>query len=274
MDDRNGAPKPRCVAGQGRSLSTARAVLRVLDFMARRPPSVGVDEVASILGKSPWTARYVLNSLVQEGFAVHEGHAARYRLDRPWLVPPAVGETACVPEILRALSLRTRQRAYLAVWQDGAVVVEVAGKQGLPVMQGVGPRLTRDAHALAIGKALLAYLPSGVVANYAEVTGLPAFTPKTITDSRELGRELEVVRALGVAFDREEHQEGFCCVAAPVFNLPGQVIGSLGVSVAAKRFPLQRHELARAVAEAARRASGAPRDPVDTGELLGRRPAV
>lgn len=66
--------------GAGRSLRTARAVLRVVRLLAERPEGVRVEEVAGFLGKSPWTARYLLNSLCQEGFAERDPASARYRL--------------------------------------------------------------------------------------------------------------------------------------------------------------------------------------------------
>ena len=59
-------------AGSSRSLSTARAVLRVLALLAERPEGVRADEVAKTLGKSVSTAYYLLTSLCEEGFAVHE----------------------------------------------------------------------------------------------------------------------------------------------------------------------------------------------------------
>ena len=59
-------------ATSSRSLSTARAVLRVLSMLAEQPTGVRADEVAHELGKSTSTAYYLLTSLCEEGFAVHE----------------------------------------------------------------------------------------------------------------------------------------------------------------------------------------------------------
>ena len=58
--------------GSRRSLSTARAVLRVLSMLAEHPGGVGAEEVAEALGKSVSTAYYLLTSLCAEGYAVHE----------------------------------------------------------------------------------------------------------------------------------------------------------------------------------------------------------
>ncbi len=60
------------VAASSRSLSTARSVLRVLALLVQRPAGIRADEVAAEIGKSVSTAYYLLTSLCDEGFAVHE----------------------------------------------------------------------------------------------------------------------------------------------------------------------------------------------------------
>ncbi|MGH9059113.1 MAG: helix-turn-helix domain-containing protein, partial [Acidimicrobiales bacterium] len=89
----------------GRSLKTARAVLKVLRLMAERHDGISVDDVATHLGKSRSTAAYLLNSLVEEGFAIRDvivGHG-RYRLgpSRPeWVgaaAPPRPGVARELP---------------------------------------------------------------------------------------------------------------------------------------------------------------------------------
>jgi hypothetical protein len=70
----------------GRSLMTARAVLRLLHLMAHRPEGVEPDTVADYLGKSRSTATNLLNTLCCEGFAHHDGSSARYLLvDSRWV---------------------------------------------------------------------------------------------------------------------------------------------------------------------------------------------
>ena len=59
--------------GGRRGLSTAHAVLQVLSFLEQHPDGVRAEEVTEFVGKSASTAYYLLASLVEEGFAVHEG---------------------------------------------------------------------------------------------------------------------------------------------------------------------------------------------------------
>ena len=67
--------------GGRRGLSTAHAVLQVLSFLEQHPDGVRAEEVTEFVGKSASTAYHLLASLVDEGFAVHEGGLYKARHD-------------------------------------------------------------------------------------------------------------------------------------------------------------------------------------------------
>lgn len=251
-------------SGSGRTLGTARAALRVLRLLWQHPEGVRVGDVSALTGKSTWTARYLLNSLCQEGFAERIAGTGVYRPTRSpsALGPPAPtvqGHERTGPirisaprhgvdldglrDAMRELALRTRERVYLAVVEDDRMsIAEVVGRQGLPLLRGVDPALRGQAHALAIGKAMLAYGEPALRSRYLDGRPLERFTTATITEEHALARELEMVRRSGVAFDREEFREGFCCLAVPILQ-EGELVGSMGVAVPAPRFEREREEL-------------------------------
>jgi len=224
-----------------RGLSTARAVLQVLAHLREHPEGVRADEVSALLGKSQSTAYYLLASLCEEGFAVHE--AGCYRAAPG--PPPPVAEPAehplagAVDEVFR----RTRKRSYLGVADGPEVrIAVVCGRQGVARMPGLGTRITTNAHALAMGKVVLALLSPAARERYVE-RGLERFTEHTITDPVVLAPELQRVHDEGYAVDREEFDADFCCVAAPVFDERHRAVGVLGLSVGARAFDAQRGEL-------------------------------
>ena len=88
------------------------------------------------------------------------------------------------------------------------------GLQGMPKLPGMSPEIRDNAHALALGKVVLARAPAEAVERYL-TAGLKRFTPDTITDPDALRAELRRVRRTGVAADREEIDRDFCCLAAP-----------------------------------------------------------
>jgi DNA-binding IclR family transcriptional regulator len=236
-----------------RGLATARSVLHVLAHLEAHPEGVRADEVAHVAGKSVSTAYYLLASLVEEGFAIHEDG-----LYRPRRVPqehPAADARHQLEDAVDDLFLRTHKRCYLGVVRHGGIEIAVVrGRQGIARMPGLGTRITTNAHALAMGKVVLARLPAAAVVRYA-ARGLPAYTPGTITTLAGLRAELELVREHGYAVDREEFDEDFCCVAAPVTGERGELRGIVGLSASVRAFDSEHDELASAVLGVAAEAS-------------------
>ena len=69
--------------GGGRSLKTAAEALAALRILGASPEGITPEALAAELGKSTATARYLLNTLCQEGYAVRDvpdGLAAPYPL--------------------------------------------------------------------------------------------------------------------------------------------------------------------------------------------------
>lgn len=283
-------------AGAGRSLKTAAEALTALRFLGAAPRGVTAEALGVELGKSAATARYLLNTLCQEGYAHRGGHTGSYRLADapPWgdawggLLDELAGEGEEDPEpvaevvdldgardalrplrreddpvsryelpegladAVTELYCRTRQRSYLARWEDDAtVIVDARGHQGLARIPDLRERIpVAQAHALAVTKALVA-TSSEIEELLLARTDRTAFTATTITTNPGLARELDRVRREGVAIDREEFAEGFCCVGAPIIDPDGRVAASIAVSSPAKRFAQDSDALTGAVREVA-----------------------
>jgi len=238
-----------------RSLSTARSVLRVLALLVERPAGVRADEVAAALGKSTSTAYYLLTSLCEEGFAVHESKGL-YRPARGLEELTSVAEESAqlgegLTGTVDELFLRTRKRSYLGVVRAGRIeITTFRGRQGVPRIPGLSNEIRDSAHALAMGKVVLALLDANGLSRYV-ARGLTSFTPQTITSPQELVAELERVKAEGFAVDREEFDSNFCCIAAPIFDERGRFAAVLGMSVTANVFDAEYEQLAETVMDVA-----------------------
>src|SRR6201988_1738529 len=95
----------------------------------------------------------------------------------------------------------------------GAIPTRVGGRQ--------------PAHCTAVGKAILAYCDEDTFED-AQVDLRVRKTKYSISGSTQLAIELAKVRALGVAFEREEALLGFGCVAAPIGS-PGEAVAAVSV---------------------------------------------
>lgn len=248
---------------KGRSLKTGAETLRALYLLGTNPEGLSAEQLGVKLDRSKVTARYLMNTLCQEGFACRDSSTGLFRLmeEPPWGAGwgAALGRTevpASLSESLSELYRRTRQRSYLACVDDDSVtILDARGRQGLPKIPGLTERISpRRAHALAVTKTLAALSPE-----YADVVqedcGLTRFTGTTIIEQERFDAELRRVRENGFAVDKEEFAEGFCCVAAPIFNPAGEVAASLGLSVLARRFDVEDVSLITEIVKVAAEAS-------------------
>ena len=257
------------VVASSRSLSTAKAVLRVLSLLAERPAGVRADEVAQTLGKSVSTAYYLLTSLCEEGFAVHESKGlyrpARGLEELTGVTEQADGMHQGLAGTVDELFLLTRKRSYLGVVRAGRIeIVAFRGRQGVPRIPGLGSEIRDSAHALALGKVVLSRLGRSGISRYVS-RGLKAFTPNTITTAAELEAELARVRRDGFAVEREEFDEKFCCLAAPIIDQRGRFVAALGLSTTPHVFETERERLSATVIQVAQSVSQAASErPVDS----------
>jgi IclR family acetate operon transcriptional repressor len=243
---------------RGRGVGTARTVLSLLSLLASADDGLRADEVAEALGKSASTAYSLLDTLCQEGFVVHAGDGA-YRLtgQARSLVPAARGNRlpGTLDGVLDELFTRTHKRVYLAAARSGQVVIPlVRGRQGMPLIPGLGSRIGENAHALALGKVALSLLGEAALQRYID-RGLRVFAPATIVSPERLRAQLAEIRAGAVAFDCEEFRADFCCLAAPVRNAAGRPVAALGISMSARCFELERASLSAVLVDVAERAS-------------------
>jgi IclR family acetate operon transcriptional repressor len=135
------------------------------------------------------------------------------------------------------------ETANLAVLDGDAVthVGQVPSHHSMRMFTEVGRRVM--AHCTGVGKALLSTLPDDAVRDLLARTGMPAQTPRTITDPDVLLAELARVRRDGHAVDEGEQEVGVQCVALPVRGPHG----TLAVSVSGPIPRMTPDLLARAV---------------------------
>ena len=141
--------------------------------------------------------------------------------------PPSIRERG--PCVLEDLAAATRSRARLGVLQE----LEVNYIEKLPGPRPVTsftPCAMLPAHPTALGRALLAFSPTGVV-EMTIMRGLRPFTRHTVTSPDRFRRALAVTRLTRVAVTRWELEAGACGVAMPVFGPGGEVVAAIEVTV-------------------------------------------
>ena len=153
---------------------------------------------------------------------------------------------------LEELAATCRETASLGVLSHGEVVyvaIERAQRE-IGIQSQVGTR--HPAHCTALGKVMLADLSDAAVERLLEQTGMPGLTEHTITSPAAMLAELQEVRQRGYALDNEERAYGVKCIAAPIRDDTGRVVGAISVSGPAFRVSAETlPELIAAVTAAA-----------------------
>lgn len=90
------------------------------------------------------------------------------------------------------------------------------------------------------GKLILAYQTEEWLEAYFAAVNLEKLTHNTITDATMIRKELAEVRAQGYALDNREHNDDIICIAAPIFNAEGKILGTISISAPEYRFSLEK----------------------------------
>jgi DNA-binding IclR family transcriptional regulator len=93
------------------------------------------------------------------------------------------------------------------------------------------------AYCTGVGKAALSALPEQQLDQTLRNMRFQRFTDHTITTVSALRSELDAIRDSGVARDREEHEPGIRCIAAPIHSIDRSFVGGISVTGPAFRVP-------------------------------------
>jgi DNA-binding IclR family transcriptional regulator len=207
----------------------------IMEEIARNRDGIGLAELSKRVGLHNSTTFHLVRTMVGLGYVRQMADSKRYRVGRPLfaLAANALDEiemmTLATP-VLEGLSRETGESAHFSVRMGDAVVVlaRTSGPGAFQMTDRVG--VVRPAHATALGKIMLAALPNEAFDRYLARAEFKAHTRNTITAADHLRREIAEVRRTGVAFDNGEFDIELRCVALPVRDFSGQVVGALGIS--------------------------------------------
>jgi IclR family acetate operon transcriptional repressor len=218
-----------------RRIGAAERAIAVLDTLAAEG-ELGTNEIARRTGMTPSTVSRQLGTLAASGLAERVPATGRYRLGlRIVHLANALLARLDVREVARphlvALVEATGETATLSVPGDeDAITVDfVPGRHQVQPVSRLGrPSI---AHATSAGKVMLAFsgraLPDGP---------LRAYTPKTITDPRELATEIAAVRERGYAQAVGEREPDLTAIAAPIRSARGELEAVVALQGPSSRF--------------------------------------
>jgi DNA-binding IclR family transcriptional regulator len=229
--------------GEKQERYTIQSIDKALDLieLLAEHGSLNLLELTDLLDQPKSSTYRIVLTLENRGFISRDDENGKYclgykqlmltrgMLERNTLRSAALHE-------MKKLSEKYGDTINLGVLLEGEVLyVEILeSTQPLRMTDTVGSK--SPFHATAMGKAMTAFLPEEKVKELITRQGLPALTKNTIVSEEQFQLKLQQVREQGFALDDQEIVEGARCLAAPIFNMYGNVEGAVSMSGAMHRF--------------------------------------
>lgn len=205
-----------------KSITSVGRAFKVLETLARLGGEATLSSVAAELDMPVPTTFRVMRTLVDAGYA-RQLPSKRYGLGAG-LIRLGEGASQLLGDwarpTLETLEACLHETSNLAML-DGDMIVYVAqvpSRYQMRMFTEVGRRVYP--HSTGVGKAILATLPDERVLAVIGRTGLPTFTPTTVSTEKELFDEIETIRSRGYAVDEGEQEIGVRCFARAVDRVP------------------------------------------------------
>ena len=222
--------------------TTVTKLCRVMEQFQERP-SFGITDLARRTELLPSDVHRILTSLRAFGYVEQDPETKKYRLGFSLL---RLGLTVFRRNQLREkahpvlvrLSQKIEAATYLALLDERELKVilvdQVEGPNAPVFMDNLGG--SERLHCTALGKIIMANVSRDLALSALEKSRLTRCTRHTITDISILQQQFEEIRRLGYAVDREEYTNGVCCLASPLRDQGGSVIGAIGTSMSSAQF--------------------------------------
>jgi len=238
------------------ALGRALSILEVL--LAQGEPLTMAD-VARRLKLPRQTVHRLFGQLEANGLVRRETVRAYYSVGPRFLklgldALRSAWQSGPVHAILTELVSHTGETCNLGVLDRTSVLYVDRVESNWPLRVDLHPGSRVPFHATAIGKLLVAYLPSRSRKRLLYAQPLARYTEHTVTDPAELETQMKTIRRGGYAVNQEEHFDGAVGLAVPIRNSGDKVVAGLSLHAPLIRIsPDTAKNFLPRVVEAARR---------------------
>ena len=225
--------------GEEESTGTLGKAVAVLETVALAERPMRFTDVLAASGQPRGTLHRQLSHLLREGLlelGPDHAYVPGLRLLKLASAAWARNELRAVAvPFLEALHRETGETVHLGVLRGGEIIYldKVESRQAVRMNSQIGN--ASPVYCTGVGKAALSVLDAPALEAVLSRLTFRRFTPHTLADRAALEAELAEIRASGVAFDREEHEPGIRCVAAPVHDGGRALVAAVSVTGPAYR---------------------------------------
>ncbi len=230
----------------GYTTGTLGKAMAVLEIIASSPHPPRFTEILGKTDQPRGTLHRQLTNLVEEGLInirADMSYELGYKLLKFAASAWARNEFRLIAEPhLRRLHESTGETVHLGVLRDGQVIYldKVEGTQSVRMYSQIGN--ASPLYCTGVGKAAISVLPQIKMESLIASIKFHKYTDQTLNNAAELLAEIEEIRRTGNAYDREEHEIGIHCVAAPIHSSDRTFVAGVSVTGPAYRVSTDKLE--------------------------------
>jgi DNA-binding IclR family transcriptional regulator len=216
------------------SVQSVDRIFNIIEKIAGYRQGVGISELAREVGLPKSTVHRTVTALVANNYLSKDEATDKYKLGYRFIA--IAGSYAAKLDLrevagpyLRDMVVKLNVTGHIAVKQgDYAVYIEkILPHTYACTYSQIGK--TIELYCSALGKSLLLGLQEKELIEYYRRLLPRKFTPNTL-DIMGLQRELTEARKTLITRDNAEHEEGVYCIATPIFDSYGKVLGAISIS--------------------------------------------
>jgi DNA-binding IclR family transcriptional regulator len=243
--------------------SSVEKALAILETFGGERRALSLAELAAGVGMTTSSAQRCTHTLVRLGFLGRDPRARRWvltpralSLAHAYLSGHALLEQATTHLI--DLNQTCGESVSLSEPDDTDMVyiARFPSHKRFLIHMPVGRRLPM--YCAGAGRAYLSALPRAEAQRIVRRSTLRPFTPMTLTDPKQILRQIDAAREAGYAWTAQEYYRGDLTIAAPVLGPDGLPVAAINISAPTSRWTLEemRSQLSSVLLETARAASG------------------
>lgn len=215
-------------------VQSVERIFALIELLAAHPAGASLQTLAQGTDLAKSTVHRLLASLVGLGYVSQEETSGRYRLTlKMFELSSGIVNDMAIMEVAKAhlerLAQRTGEAVHLVI-RDGQDIVYICKTENGPMRMSSRVGMRSPLYCTGVGKAILATLPAGEVAQVWAASRPRKLTERTVADLPHLQEQLETVRAKGYAVDDEENELGVRCVAVAIPGPDGRADSAFSIS--------------------------------------------
>lgn len=221
---------------QAPKVKSADRVLDIFELYTGDKDSFSLTEIAKELNMPVSSTYQIIQNMLNRGYLEADSTGKQFHLgNKIFEIRVQHRKNTNLPteffNVAGKMAEELNETVLLGV-RSGDKVVYIAEKsvaQPIRVSSSIGSVL--PLHASASGKILLSSMSEAQIDALYPQTELETFTSRTISNLHDLKEELVKVRAMGIAYNFGESIEGVHCIAGPIYDMEGNVVASVSVSI-------------------------------------------